>query len=53
MIKQAKPTTPHVEIKDKAASSKQTTPKRPSVGKTLDDKLLRKVGGGNLPVNRW
>jgi hypothetical protein len=53
MFKQDKPAARRVEIKAKPAPSKQASPKRSSVGKTLDEKLLRKIGGGGTPVNRW
>ena len=53
MLKQQTQTTAPRSTPSKATPATGTSKKTRTVGRTLDEKQLKQIGGGGIPVGRW
>jgi hypothetical protein len=53
MLKQQTQTTAPRSTPSKATPASGTSKKTRTVGRTLDEKQLKQIGGGGIPVGRW
>ena len=53
MLKQQKQTTAPRSTPAKATPASGSSKKTRTVGRTLDEKQLKQIGGGGIPVGRW
>lgn len=53
MLKQQPQTTAPRTSRPKETPATEAAKKTRTVGRTLDEKQLRQIGGGGTPVGRW